>query len=1355
MHEWIPAGLRRRYAEQRRVHHEARSGRHYLWLILLAVGAIIAAALTIPLLADLTTAQNTFESATGTTIQRFTLSQSQSSAAQLLARWQPHPEIFSYAREVVARDDAFIFPYTLGFWLFASWACGFAYFWAPARPDPHSHRKRELFHWGGLMATAALLAGADVGENYFLGQMLVTRSVGDLQWLRLFAQAKFAFLALLLLGSLIALAIGLRREMRFWNAAAEPDALAENPGIALNAFRDLIIKEQSGIARCRGYGTIGPEIQTETSGEPRVIQSRMDCVGLALSGGGIRSATFNAGLLQGLHRFDLLRHVDYLATVSGGGYIGGFWSRWLKESEGRRAAAGIFPDQYRESMKNFSGDSRVFESPEVRHLREFSKFLVPRTGIFDTETWGAVVAMLASVIPALLAALSVLGLSLIAWLLLTFYLACPEPWGRVSAGVLVTAAVLIGMEIWWRRMPTGDPDPRNRRRVERRTYVALILFGLIAACGADDSTLWMYSPASQVWYWRSVPANYQNWWTLVGIYVEPLAFAQGKLLWIPALYEPSLAWMIVGMVFLACRFRGVLAASSMERRTALPTNDRVAMRLFGLASLWALIATFWHIGLNIRNYESLSAYLGAGAAGSAGIFALLRNWISQKLPRPQRKGGWWDSVRPFIPQVLAYLAIGLAWAAMASKLIEIDQHDWFRWYATALVLSLPIIFALLVDPQEFGLHAVYRDRICRAYLGAASPSAQSAAQNRKTDLRKDDDVPLDSLLERPLHLICCAANNVGGDHLSTLSRGARSAVLSRHGVAMGDRGVAQPGLSLGSALTASAAAANSNMGSLSMTVGPAVSFLMTALNLRLGLWVDNPKITDTPRRDRWLPGWRYFKEMIAWTDTDSRDIHLSDGGHFDNLGLYELVRRHCRYIILSDCGADPKMAFGDFGNAVRRIREDFGVEIDIDITPLKPGADGFVRQHAAVGVIDYGWFDKGVLVYIKASLTGDETVDTVQYKSGKQDFPHETTGDQFYDEAQWESYRRLGVHTINQVFSFVEHIAVDSRDRVRKVFSEARRVWSPLPPGLSERSLQMTERLSQLEKDLKADGGAPMLGEIFPEIEHFGQRKAPAAQRADAWKDEAANLHLLLRVLTLMEDVILACELTERWAHPVNLGWVNLFARWATAPTFRQWWPLLKPLYGPALREFLEDRFIVLRDSQAVAGAVSEVLSESDWREGFAVQWWRTRYDAHWRIRNGTRPAHLFQYKAVMSGGAAAWPRELQLALVWIKTLGDTAVWTNERLFVPLSLWGSSLAAHFLERLLDCLRRKGIKRCVVMIKGPSQMENNLARWEERQKFVDYYRRAGFRVERVTQYSEPDAHGERRSGKLAVLMLELD
>ncbi len=118
-----------------------------------------------------------------------------------------------------------------------------------------------------------------------------------------------------------------------------------------------------------------------------------------------------------------------------------------------------------------------------------------------------------------------------------------------------------------------------------------------------------------------------------------------------------------------------------------------------------------------------------------------------------------------------------------------------------------------------------------------------------------------------------------------------------------------------------------------------------------------------------------------------RDVHLSDGAHFENLALYELIRRHCRYVLVSDCGADPTVAFDDLGNALRRIREDFGVEISLDVSPLRPGPDGRSRQHVAVGTIHYSPTDRGILLYVKPSITGDEPPDVLQVQDPQHGLP--------------------------------------------------------------------------------------------------------------------------------------------------------------------------------------------------------------------------------------------------------------------------------------------------------------------------------------------------------------------------------
>jgi hypothetical protein len=949
------------------------------------------------------------------------------------------------------------------------------------------------------------------------------------------------------------------------------------------------------------------------------------------------------------------------------------------------------------------------------------------------------------------------------WLAFCFDILYPDVLRHFSSAGLflligATLSILIGIGLLRRSVPSRGQESilRDRRiavlSIATRSGFALGIVGFLAWVwqafpGLGQSKVWIYSPSFDVWFWKNLGSNYDDWWKLLGI-VPTSSVANEGWIWIPRLYEPSLIWLAVGAIFILFRFKGVFTASSTGHRVMLPTNDRVAMRLLGVATLWALLSTFWHIGLNLKG----AAYLmGGGAAGTAGLFGLLRNWIGKDMTR-QRKSGVWEVIKPYVPQVLAYLAIGLAWAALASALIKINGSDWYDWYTSGLIMAFPVLLVLLVDPHEFSLHAVYRDRICRAYLGAAQPDAANDAKakdNRQTDFRRSDDIYLKCLESRPLQLICCAANNVGGDHLATLSRGARSAVLSRYGVAMGDTWVEQPGLMVGSAITASAAAANSNMGSVSMRVGPAISFLMTALNLRLGLWVRLPKSGEHDIRSYILPGWRFFKEMVACTDTTAREIHLSDGGHFDNLGLYELVRRHCRYIVLSDATADPQVAFDDFGNTIRRIREDFGVEIEIDIEPLKTGADGRAQQHAVVGNIDYGAFDKGLLIYLKPSLTGDEPPDISQYKSRNSAFPHESTGDQFYDEAQWESYRRLGVHTVNKVFDFVEHIPTNEHERVQKVFNEARHVWYPTPAGLAERSLQMTARFSQLEQQFKTDASFPMLREVFPEIKYIASPLFRVVQPVST-DQELVNIGCLLSVMTLMEDAIASCDLQTHWLHPMNRGWTNLFARWATAPTFQRWWPLLKPLYGSALREFIEDRFEILRDAPVIERATVRVVTPAKQDVEFALEWWQTRHGSPPSFDGQT----VFEYSVKFLGTSSAAPFNLQLALVSVARSGTTASWTSDDLFVPFSLWGSRLAEDFLNKLLSELKDDGTDTCRVKVKGPSDLDNNQAEWDERQSFVNFYRQAGFRLEGYEHYETQTSSGSTRKGLWAVLGMDL-
>jgi len=146
-------------------------------------------------------------------------------------------------------------------------------------------------------------------------------------------------------------------------------------------------------------------------------------------------------------------------------------------------------------------------------------------------------------------------------------------------------------------------------------------------------------------------------------------------------------------------------------------------------------------------------------------------------------------------------------------------------------------------------------------------------------------------------------------------------------------------------------------------------------------------------------------------------VNLSDGGHLENMGLYELVRRRCKFIIVCDSEADKEISCHGFADSIRMILIDMGVRIHIDLSDIyreTRAADGsFVvtgKQHYALGTIEYGngSGERGYLLYIKSSMGGKHSPYIDDYHFNHPDFPHESTADQFFDEAQFEAYRAMG-----------------------------------------------------------------------------------------------------------------------------------------------------------------------------------------------------------------------------------------------------------------------------------------------------------------------------------------------------------
>ena len=213
--------------------------------------------------------------------------------------------------------------------------------------------------------------------------------------------------------------------------------------------------------------------------------------------------------------------------------------------------------------------------------------------------------------------------------------------------------------------------------------------------------------------------------------------------------------------------------------------------------------------------------------------------------------------------------------------------------------------------------------------------------------------------------------------------------------------------------------------------------------MRLGYWLRNPLLLS-PTKIRYPMGicsriraWLRFYEpaIFLWAEItgrlyeNSEAVYLTDGGHIENLGIYELLRRRCRVIIAVDAEADSSMHFPSFITLQRYARIDLGVRIDLPWEPIReatlalmepPEKDGkpitpepSFGPHVAVGKIDYGGGEIGYLVYIKSSLTGDENDYIRDYARRYSTFPHESTGDQFFSEEQFEVYRALGFHMMN------------------------------------------------------------------------------------------------------------------------------------------------------------------------------------------------------------------------------------------------------------------------------------------------------------------------------------------------------
>jgi hypothetical protein len=384
-------------------------------------------------------------------------------------------------------------------------------------------------------------------------------------------------------------------------------------------------------------------------------------------------------------------------------------------------------------------------------------------------------------------------------------------------------------------------------------------------------------------------------------------------------------------------------------------------------------------------------------------------------------------------------------ALTASCLVYLEVHlamnspgGWLLVTAVAALLCFLIGAgaSYYVNVNRFSLHDIYRNRLIRAFLGSARATVarrEPQSIDPFTGFSRKDNLPMNRLREgiraaEPdclFHVVNIALNLVGGANLAWQERKAESFTVSplhSGSAAVGYRsskhyGGPRGGITLGTAMAISGAAASPNQGYHS---SPVIALIMMLFNVRLGWWLGNPaKSKRIWRRDG--PRWSFLpvlREMFGRTDDRSDWIYLSDGGHFDNLGLYEMVRRRCRFILVSDAGCDPDCGYADLGSALRKIWIDFGIRVEFDsldiearqVTPRK-------GLYCALARVIYPEAPDrpGHLIYVKPGYHGTEPADIRAYALANPSFPHESTADQWFSESQMESYRALGAHVIERM----------------------------------------------------------------------------------------------------------------------------------------------------------------------------------------------------------------------------------------------------------------------------------------------------------------------------------------------------
>ena len=784
--------------------------------------------------------------------------------------------------------------------------------------------------------------------------------------------------------------------------------------------------------------------------------------GLAISGGGIRSATFSMGVIQELQRHDLLQSIDYLSTVSGGGYTGSCISSVLNE-----------PLNDRQSKEVPFNNSQQDQEPQgLIHLRNSSNYLTPG-GLIDRLRLGNV--LLRGVLLNLFIYMPYILLAV--FLTEIAYEYVPH-WNNFVHLAIPFALIFLIMTIAFPLMLRFGRKFLNwNRRNSFEKYLAIppliiillilftpVIFATKLAIEHDTGQAvgWLLSLIKQVGLKVGLIVILLFAVMMIAGQFSALISRLSKvaIFYILGLIGPIIIFIIylvfclwqIDSPYIDISSESVLndAVECEQPCIVQRANNQLPDEVDSTSTRQKIFDLLIHPNRKIESNRSFvdalngrSIYLSENAVVKCKMGNCEQSfseqdwqqdnrlWVINDAPDLQENCPDFDSLNKSENIGVVGNCHYLKRASIHNFRIIGDQLGLFDQTEDGLFLLLIVGFIIvnffLLDMNIISLHGFYRDRLSKAYLFRLGVDG---------DIIHNDNVKLSELNSpggtAPYHLINATLNLQASKDMNLRGRKSDFFIFSKHFIGCERSGYAatqeiekyDKNLDLATAMAISGAAAAPNMGA---ATNRSLVFILTLLNIRLGYWVPNPALVNEKRWNRWFlfngakPS-LLWREALGKLDKSGTHVNVSDGGHIENMGIYPLLKRRCKTIIAIDGEADPDMSFNGLVKLIRFARIDMGVRFEIDLDALRPDSRGYTRSHWAKGRIVYSNGETGEFVYIKLSVVGDEPEYIGAYRAAHKLFPHESTADQFFSENQFEAYRALGEHACQNMLANCQHL---------------------------------------------------------------------------------------------------------------------------------------------------------------------------------------------------------------------------------------------------------------------------------------------------------------------------------------------